>query len=99
MSSSTPFNTAVGLRSVPLTYGSSTCSDPCQPSIPIPSYFPFLSPAGTSCSYKNLVYVLNTGGDCEKSGNHFCTLAFISSSKLIYIIGRNLEVCNESCQL
>jgi len=52
------------------------------------SFFPFLPTAGTSCPYQNLVYVLNTGGERGKSGNHFCVLAFIPSSKLIYIIGR-----------
>jgi hypothetical protein len=56
------------------------------------SFFPLLPPAGTSCPYQNLVYVLNTGGDRAKSGNHFCTLAFIPSSKLIYIIGRKYSM-------
>jgi hypothetical protein len=58
------------------------------------SFFPFLPSAGTSCPYQNLVYVLNTGGDRGKSGNHFCVLAFVPSSKLIYVIGRKYATNN-----
>ena len=52
------------------------------------SFFPLLPPTGTSCPYENVLYVLNTGGGPGKSGNHFCVLAFIPASRLIYIIGR-----------
>jgi hypothetical protein len=51
------------------------------------SFFPLLPPTPAACPYENVLYVLNTG-EHGKSGNHFCVIAFIPSSKLIYIIRR-----------
>lgn len=47
-----------------------------------------LPAAPESCPLEDVVYVLNTGPDPGMSGNHFCTVAFMPSEKLIYILGR-----------
>lgn len=56
------------------------------------SFFSFLPHRGTPCPHQNVSYVLNTGGGHNKSGNHFCTLAFLPSLKVIYIIGRQYGI-------
>ena len=38
------------------------------------SFFPSLPPADMPCPYENVVHVLNTGPESDKSGNHFCVL-------------------------
>ena len=55
------------------------------------SFFPSLPPADMPCPYENVVYVLNTGPDIDKPGNHFCVVAFLPSSRVIYVIGRRFN--------
>ena len=43
----------------------------------------------------DVVYVLNTGPDPMKSGNHFCTIAFMPSMRTIYILCRNYMKDNQ----
>lgn len=47
-----------------------------------------LPDSGNPCPEENVVYVLNTGPDPRNSGNHFCTVAFMPSRAIIYIIRR-----------
>jgi hypothetical protein len=56
------------------------------------SFFPSLPPTDTPCPQENVLLVLNTGPELGKSGNHFCVLAFVPSSRLIYVIGRRHDV-------
>ena len=42
----------------------------------------------TPCALEDVVYVLNTGQDPKKMGNHFCTVAFLPSKNVIYILCR-----------
>jgi len=45
---------------------------------------------GQMCPLEDVVYVLNTGGSQTATGNHFCTIAFMPSRRLIYILGRKI---------
>ena len=47
-----------------------------------------LPEAGNPCPLEDALYVLNTGPEPNRTGNHFCTVAFMPSSRLIYILGR-----------
>ena len=47
-----------------------------------------LSAVGNPCPLEDVVYVLNTGLGPVKTGNHFCTVAFMPSTRVIHILGR-----------
>ena len=47
------------------------------------------------CPQENVVYVLNTGNGPRQTGNHFCTVAFVPSMRVIYLMGRKYTQTNQ----
>jgi hypothetical protein len=77
------------IRFLPTSFLPPTCTIPPDDSeIDFFRSFYTLPPRDTPCPLENVVHVLNTGSNANAAPNHFCTLVFMPSDRIVYVLGR-----------